>query len=222
MRPQADQTPGPIPNLFFGTPSSPHCHLELWAATGDDRGIPQPFSGDSLSVTEPAGTSTREGFALQAQAAALLGLDPCRVGNLPPPAALTAVKRPANQLRSGRMAGHPHDLAVCAGHATGLATRITPGPPEYLIWLCATNARVLQFSRMRWRPAPKSVHWSIRNSWVHTFRRLLSGGTLARRVESATGRKKPGETSRGDGKVYEDSRENGSICRLAASRRRPR
>jgi hypothetical protein len=31
---------------------------------------------------------------------------------------------------------------------------------------------------------------------------------VARRLESATGRRKPGETSRGDGEVSEDSREN--------------
>ncbi|MGD0225199.1 MAG: transposase [Terriglobia bacterium] len=36
---------------------------------------------------------------------------------------------------------------------------------------------------------------------------------LARRVESATGRRNPGETSRGDGEVSEESRENGSSCR---------
>ena len=44
--------------------------------------------------------------------------------------------------------------------------------------------------------------------------------TLARRVESATGRRKPGETSRGDGEVSEESRKNGSSGGSGLSRHR--
>ncbi len=35
---------------------------------------------------------------------------------------------------------HPHDAALCAGHPTGLATGVPPGPPEYAAAIASSGA----------------------------------------------------------------------------------